>query len=326
MAKDAEDSAPSNGYVASVRKGIDQLRETAKWIIGIFGSLGAVLVAGTQLSGIGTLDTADERFTPAVVAAAAGLICTGIIIWSATRILVSRQVSLVELATEESRWKKENKPRARLGKLFSRFPDINYAHDVDLLGDFESIGALLAERKSIEDLRIRAIADEKILNDPKRGDEHVAARQRFDQAVGEIVIRSDRWKTVQEHLFAGVAYNRVRRLFERMTRIMFLFGASAAVAIAVFAWAVNPPDPDENAGAVSGTPASIPAVGALLDLTEEGRERYEPHLGAQCVAASIPVLVLNMAADNIEVVSIESDQCRSVRFHLTSDIGTLRTP
>jgi hypothetical protein len=55
----------------SVQTAVDRYRDLAKYLIGILAAIGALMVAGTQLSSIGELSWSDD--TPRLIAAFAGL-------------------------------------------------------------------------------------------------------------------------------------------------------------------------------------------------------------------------------------------------------------
>ena len=64
-----QESLPDPG---GVQAAIDRYRDIAKYVIGIFAAIGALLVAGTQLSSIGKLSYEDDagRLAAAVIALA----------------------------------------------------------------------------------------------------------------------------------------------------------------------------------------------------------------------------------------------------------------
>lgn len=62
----------------------DLVRAAAKWFIAGLGAIGAVLVAGSQLSSVGALDTAEPRFWVALAGVAVGLLA---ILWAMWRVV-----------------------------------------------------------------------------------------------------------------------------------------------------------------------------------------------------------------------------------------------
>jgi type IV secretory pathway VirB2 component (pilin) len=61
---------------------VQQMTETAKWLIGVFAAIAGVLLAGVQLTKIGQLDWRDYRLRVAAIAGVLVLIAVGWIIWS----------------------------------------------------------------------------------------------------------------------------------------------------------------------------------------------------------------------------------------------------
>ena len=86
----ANNPVPSDDFTT----GLNHLQDTAKWIIGIFGAIGGVLIAGTQVSKIGQFTLNDPRLWVAVIAGAVGLAAIGITIAVATSVLVTAPVSI----------------------------------------------------------------------------------------------------------------------------------------------------------------------------------------------------------------------------------------
>lgn len=104
----AESSSESDGF----QRGVDRLRETAKWMITLFAGVGAVLGAGTQLSSIGRLDAgdwaSDHRLPVAIVAGAVTLVCIGVIIHRAVRVMTVGDVNLFALSPADQKYVNEN--------------------------------------------------------------------------------------------------------------------------------------------------------------------------------------------------------------------------
>src|SRR5690349_13767483 len=87
----------------SLAQGLDRIRETTKWLITTFAALGAILIAGTQLSAIGELDLARGDFWVALVGGLGALIGIWLAIWHASNVLIGGVIGLSDLdATDMS--------------------------------------------------------------------------------------------------------------------------------------------------------------------------------------------------------------------------------
>jgi hypothetical protein len=85
---------PSHADLAEARAGVERYRDLAKYLIGVFASIGVLLVAGTQLSSLGKLSWEDDR-ARLVTAAIALAITVGTILWIVAAVLaVLRPVDL----------------------------------------------------------------------------------------------------------------------------------------------------------------------------------------------------------------------------------------
>jgi hypothetical protein len=131
--KAASQASPqANPYAAAV----DRMRETAKWIITIFGGLGALLIAGTQLSNVGKLKVNNAvqaiwkgietgrleansvpdvvRLCAALLGGLVALAAIARIIWAATNVMITGEVTLAQL--EEIEQKNNRAPESVFNK------------------------------------------------------------------------------------------------------------------------------------------------------------------------------------------------------------------
>jgi|GEM_PF-3146829 len=83
----------------SVQTAVDRYRDLAKYLIGILAAIGALMVAGTQLSSIGELSWSDNA--PRLIAAFAGLAVALAavvwVVWRALDVLRPVEMSLAEI-------------------------------------------------------------------------------------------------------------------------------------------------------------------------------------------------------------------------------------
>src|SRR5512144_1087454 len=79
----------------------DRIRETAKWLTVSLAAIGGVLVAGTQLSDIGSLEPGSDRFRVAIVAAVVAATGSALVLWATTSTATVSAVSLIDLASND---------------------------------------------------------------------------------------------------------------------------------------------------------------------------------------------------------------------------------
>ncbi|GAA2638099.1 pentapeptide repeat-containing protein [Paractinoplanes durhamensis] len=183
-----------------------RIRDTAKWLIASQAAVGAALIAGSQLAGIGRLDATGARLW---VAAAGALLALGAVvaaIAATVRVLLPAQVLIGEL---EEEWAKPG-PRLRRAVGFLR------RRPKYLQG--------LSSPKDLIDRRDALVAQlGKPDTDPQTRDRITAMDQRIE-AVEEIA--------THETLAAA---------FERCLGRLLVAAVLAGAGILAFAWAANPP-------------------------------------------------------------------------------------
>ncbi len=112
-------------------QGIATLRAASTWMVGVFGAIGALLVAGLQLTDMGHLSPSgdDRKFWWAVGAFVVGFFATGVIIWMHANVIAPKPISLPGLVEME-----------RKGKTPAKF-----VRDAGVLESFASIRAVSDE-------------------------------------------------------------------------------------------------------------------------------------------------------------------------------------
>jgi len=79
---------------------IDRIRETAKWLTVSLAALGAILIAGSQLSDLGTLELWSKRFWAAIAGAAVAVAGTALILWLAIWIATTPLMTFTQILAE----------------------------------------------------------------------------------------------------------------------------------------------------------------------------------------------------------------------------------
>jgi hypothetical protein len=181
------------------------LRSAAKWLIGSLGAIGAVLVAGSQISSIGSLPLSSRLFV-AVGGLAVGLMGVLLAISMAVSVLASDPYTVSELQKE---WVQSGASGARLGR-FSRLWR-RWRHPVAYW--FADNREFLAGHDSPEQLYDHSVAD----------------ASDADDAYRELNI-----------LLGNATYRRDIVQFGRARKWIFFGVILAALGIGSFAWAANP--------------------------------------------------------------------------------------
>src|SRR6266550_4530887 len=97
MAPDTRDGPDvGSGYAAQ----LETLRSAAKWLLAAAAGVGALLVAGLQLTGIGRLPLDSWRLYAALGAAAVALSAIGYMIKAASTVLTQEWLTLADFTDE----------------------------------------------------------------------------------------------------------------------------------------------------------------------------------------------------------------------------------
>lgn len=191
----------------------DLVRAAAKWFIAGLGAIGAVLVAGSQLSSVGALDVDSWRFWVALTGVAVGLLAIMWAMWRVVDVLAPERwsfedvVSAWDAVPPGSAWRRGN----AVGRYFRAHPLAlgNFASPREIQGLYQESDP---DREGLDDL----VA---LMNDLLEKASTVSLQARFGALKWQIA--------------AGV-----------------LAGATGIIA---FAWAANPADPEQPAPSLRNT-------------------------------------------------------------------------
>lgn len=188
----------------ALKDATDLLNGAAKWLIGALGAIGAVLIAGSQLSSIGSL-TVGPRLVAAIVGLGIGLTAVLYSIWQVVNLLAPERYTIRELSLEWQKAGASTDAGVADRRLARRYPV------VDWLGRNPEY---LAGHESPEQLR-----------------QHWQDRSAPDRAAA--------LKAINE-LVRLANFRRSREDFVRTKRTLAVAMMIAAAGIGVFAWAANP--------------------------------------------------------------------------------------
>lgn len=126
-----------------------------------------------------------------------------------------------------------------------------------------------------------------------------------------------RWSAVAAGIVEYAAYREMQRRFDVARMAMLAYAVLAAAAIALFAWAANPPD--DPADAVVAPAAAQVQVA----LTDAGREAFAGALGARCVKRPLAALVVGGTRREPLLVALPRAGCAPAQFTLPPVLGAL---
>lgn len=287
--------APASEQTSSANRlggAIDRLRETAKWLIVSFAAVGGVVVAGSQLSDLGTLDTGTGRFWIALLGALVALGGVTAAIGFIGQVLVDPPVGMRSLTAEG-------------GELAGIRAELE--KDVALVPD----GDLIKLKDDYVAARRRQRAAYQAYVDAPSKDSQTKA-----QIVnGEAVVRA----TEVERVLEVAQLMSLQRRFDAGRLRTLIATGVAATGLIAFAAASNP-----GASVEAPTAIVIPSS-ATAKLTDAGLALYRQHAGHRCKTRRPQVVVLGVTAAGSDVVTVPSSHCGPVRFRLTAVIGSLHT-
>jgi hypothetical protein len=272
-----------------------QTRAAATWLAGAFAAIATILVAGSQLSDMGALESFSSRWWAAAVGLVVALVGALIAVLGALWILLPARSTVSDAARE---------------KWFAKW----IADHPEYLPD----GVTSTEAFRGEWFRRRRESDD-------AWDAYEAARAAGGDIPAEVIayrdLKSARWDEWEPwgHIVNAVATDRgFRRTAQRGFFAMFCGGTVAALGIAAFAWAAHPPDDEATAAGPAVEGAQAP-VSVRLALTAEGKRVVRAASGCSAVGAT--AVRVGGKADTPDVLIVPSEGCRMARLTLGDALG-----
>ena len=237
--------AAAGPYVAAT----ETLRSTVRWLVAAAAGVGGVLVAGLQLTGLGSLGRADLlRLGLAFGGLVVALTAVGYMILRASQILTDEWVTLADLDKEmfyrrirEGAREHDNAPASIRGRLRQRLERIRDRRDrqrSDIINGLSERLELIKEElfgsiaASVPDLYARLVqANEAARRNPQSCPARAAAP--LQQAAGTVVAVANFYLTCQQ--------------FKRLRRQLATAAAVAVIGVLTFAYAANPAHPNSTA-------------------------------------------------------------------------------
>jgi hypothetical protein len=219
---------------ASYATATANLRAAARWLLTAAAAAGAVLVAGVQLTGLGSLGTGEwPRLIIACASLAAGLSAVGYLVFQASLMLTDEWITLAELDMEMISRQLTGSRRRRDRRL-------------------EEIRKIRGELESYQDEFYGSVASSisdlyRRLIDANRKAREFPSPEHAKQAA--------ELREVVETLVQAANYSYARSAFAGLRQHLIGAGAVFVAGIVIFAYAANPP-----AAAAKSPPAPVPAA------------------------------------------------------------------
>jgi hypothetical protein len=274
-----------------VGKAIEQTRSTAKWIIAAFAAVGASLIAGLQLTGLGKLDDLDLAIAIAGLALALASVVVAVLM--VARVLAPPVVLLDEVEKQ-------------IGGLVSRDETL-------LRGQAEDLSTLLTRYKAAYKNYV------KLWNDAEANQGDTAKLAAAQASTPEL----ERFEDTINSLRRLALSQKVKALFQSMLVPLILAVLGTTLGVAAYAYATNQPEdtanvPPHTSKAVGQTP-----VGVRLRLSRSERALLAPQLGRGCAGQRLWGLAIGGRPVALDVVTLPTPRCRSVRVVITPKAGIL---
>jgi hypothetical protein len=305
---------PGNPY----QPASDRLRKTANWLAGILAAVATIMLAGSQLSSIGSISFARDPWR-LVAAVASSLIVVVAVAYDVSLLISIQMPSEGSLGPIRAAASNLNSSLAKLVAEDSGLRD-GRTTLTEFLDDYEEAREDLHQAEM--DVRSATIA--------ARGSLGKSAHEKADATLAAAKVRKSDAKAyideMRPHMITLAQLSSYLGLRDRLlaARPRILFAALAAASFLVlFAWAVNPPKLE--AGAASAIQQS-PSVGRLL-LTPAGVTQLANVLGHNCVVsagtrAGVAVIVLASADSAFDIIVIPKGPCAEpIRVTISPNLG-----
>jgi hypothetical protein len=265
---------------SELEKKKEQLQDTAKWVLAAFAAIAGLMLTGLKFSDVGKLQI--PFIIIAAVAFTVAMVAIFLEIYLVTRVLSFGAVS--EKRIREFARQKNNPTGINLNNtlLLDGYPTVD---------------------KFIDDYN--AICCEYDI---------AGKEEKFDK-VAQMSAKVTRLVETKNNLLSYGSYIMMKSIYFSAIRGLFIFGAIAAVGIAVFVWSIGK-TPLTNYIYMN------PPNEATVALTTAGQTALRDALGKECVAQlGVSIIVLSIDGGVFDVVSIPTDTCNVARFTVDSDTG-----
>ena len=316
--KKQDGPAAVNPYQA----GADRIRTTATWLAGAFGAVATVMLAGTQLSTIGSLSFPEDglRLGLAIVAAIVAVASVAFAIYRLSFVQAPVDIGL-EYVRAEARRNNSRLAKMVLADLGLR---ANYRTLEEFLNEYDKMR--VAEYEAETALRNETLVSAPGVDDTRATAQHKVAVAAAERAQLSAHDRVAQLRPQMVTVFQLAGYLAIRSRFDDERRKVLGAAIVAAVAIVSFSWAANPP---EETSSATDSVAQNPTL-ATLTLTQDGEERLKPAVGEACAARALAqgIRVIALSGDDAtyQVVLVPEYECSDpVTVTIGKTDGTVRS-
>jgi hypothetical protein len=280
--------------------GVETLRESAKWLIGAYAAVGAVIIAGLQLTSLGKIED-HTRFWVAVLTAGAALVAVVIGIYVVSRVLAPAEVEDSDVDAAEHRVREDRsvlKGRAQTAR--------------DLQEKYQQA---LNDREEYR----KAISAATVVDGEKQAaKEHAAAAQE------EVATLLEPLEAIRRRL----VFENVQRRYGEAKRVLAVVAGVVVASVIAFAWAANPSEESQTAAKVSAHGPSLEVPSRVVVSVSKVRPSLavlRKRLGARCELDEVQALVVGGTASSPEIVTLPEEHCNVQRFTASQNIGIVLT-
>jgi hypothetical protein len=224
----AASSPPADPLAAAT----DRVRETVKWLITAFAAIGAVLVAGSQLSTLSRLNPSDWRLWIAVLGLAIGLGGVGFAIWKAVDVITPQQITLGDLAWGQI---------AKGEHSNDQIEDVRNREDLNEIAGFingipEIFEGLASDVVDLKTSYLRLLSERQTAVEASYAPPHGEESQAAAKIANARVVATG---AVVRNVLAVANWEQVRTRFRRARAPIFVGGGLTAFGVFLFAWAAG---------------------------------------------------------------------------------------
>jgi hypothetical protein len=271
-----------------------QIQATAKWIIAAFAGVGAALIAGLQLTGLGKLDIGE------LAVAVAGLTLALGSVFIAIRLVANVLTP----------------PMIFLGELKDWVGELTEEDETLLMGRADNLDQLLERYLTLDDeVRAEWTAAEVAESKGKAQ----AAKEAKDRAEA----KDKEFKPLNQVVafLRGLAINlKVRKAFSDMWRPLLGAVIAGTVGVVILAYETNRPESDPQPPHTTKALGQSP-VGVKLELGGDERKLLAPELGGKCPSGPLWGMAIGGRPVALDIVTLPTPRCRSVRVMVTPETG-----
>ncbi|MEV6596077.1 hypothetical protein AB0M36_04335 [Actinoplanes sp. NPDC051346] len=242
--------APADAYLAAT----EALRSTTRWLVSAAAGVGAILVAGLQLTGLGSLGSQElPRLTAAFAGLIVALTAVGYMVLRASQLLTTEWVTLADIEKDifdhrvrQSAQRQNGAPQPNFLDRVGRLRDRRYRLRAAMIEGLKERLEFIAEElfgslaTSVPDLYAQ-LADANEAARAAGGAAPARSAVALTQAAGTVVAFANFYIT--------------KEWFKVLRRQLAAASAVVVAGVLVFAYAANPPTPAEPAAGAK--PAAI---------------------------------------------------------------------